>query len=56
MIFTKIDYETYNSKLLAIIEAFKSRNHYLEGFKHKVIVFIDQNNFQYFIKYKKLEL
>ena len=32
MILTKTRYETYDNKLLAIVEAFKTWKHYLEGF------------------------
>ena len=38
-------YEIYDGELLAIVEAFKTWQHYLEGCKHKVLVFTDHNNF-----------
>ncbi len=44
MIPAEIRYETYDSELLTIIEAFKMWRHYLEGCKHKVLVLTDHNN------------
>ena len=38
-------YETYNGELLAIVEAFKTWMHYLEGCKHKILVLTVHNNF-----------
>ena len=40
--------------LLAIIEAFKTWRHYLEGRKHKVLVLIDYNNLRRFIDTRSL--
>ncbi len=37
-------YETHNRALLAIVEAFKTWRHYLEGCKHEVLVLTDHNN------------
>ncbi len=54
MIFAKIWYETHDRKVLAIVEAFKTWGHYLEGCKHKVLVHIDNNNLQRFIDTKNL--
>ena len=42
-------YDTHNSKFLAIVEAFKTWRHYLEGCKYKVLILTDQNNFCYFM-------
>ena len=47
-------YKTHNAELLAIIEAFKTWRHYLEGCKHKVLVLIDHNNLQQFMDIKSL--
>ena len=47
-------YETHNGKLLAIVEAFKTWRHYLEGCKHKVFVLTDHNNLRRFIDTKNL--
>ena len=47
-------YETHNGKVLAIVEAFKTWRHYLEGCKHEVLVFIDHNNLCRFIDTKSL--
>ena len=44
MIPVKTRYKTHDSKLLAIIKAFKTRRHHLEGFQHKVLVLTDHNN------------
>ena len=41
MIPTETWYKTHNSKLLAIVKAFKIWRHFLEGCKYKVLVFID---------------
>ena len=54
MISAKTQYKTYNGKLLAIDEVFKIWRHYLEGYKHKVFVFIDYNNFYRFMNTKSL--
>ena len=54
MIFAKTWYKTYNGKLLAIVEAFKNWRYYLEGCKHKVLVFIDHNNLCHFLDTKSL--
>ena len=47
-------YETYDSKLLAIVEVFKMCHHYLKGCKHKILVLTDHNNLCYFIDTKSL--
>ena len=47
-------YETYDSELLAIIEAFKTWRHYLKCCKHEVLVITDYNNLQRFIDTKNL--
>ena len=47
-------YETYNGKLLAIVEAFKKWLHYLEGCKDEVLVFTDHNNIRRFMDIKSL--
>ncbi len=44
MIPTEIQYETYDGKLLAIVEAFKTWRHYLEGCKHEIFILMDYNN------------
>ena len=54
MILVKTRYETYNSKLLAIVEAFKTWRHYLEGCKHKVFGLTDYNNLWQFMETKSL--
>ena len=47
-------YETHNSELLAIIEAFKTWKYYLESCKHKVLVLTDYNNLRRFMDTKSL--
>ena len=44
MIPAKTRYETHDSELLAIVEAFKTWRHYLEGCKYKFLVLTDHNN------------
>ena len=55
MITAKTRYETHDGNFLAIVEAFKIWPHYLEGFKHKVFVFTNHNNFCYFMDTKNLK-
>ena len=47
-------YETHNGELLAIVEAFKTWRHYLEGSRHEVLVLTDHNNLCRFMKTKSL--
>ena len=47
-------YKTYNGKLLAIVKAFKTWQHYLEGCKYKVFVLINYNNLCRFMDIKSL--
>ncbi len=54
MIPVKTRYETHDDELLAIVEAFKTWKHYLEGCKHEVLVLIDYNNVQRFMDTKNL--
>ncbi len=54
MIPAEARYKTYNGELLAIIEAFKTWRHYLEGCKHEVLILTDHNNFQHFMNIKSL--
>ncbi len=54
MILAKTWYETHNSKLLVIVKAFKTWSNYLEGFNHKVLILIDNNNLQHFMNIKNL--
>ena len=54
MIPAETRYKTHNNKLLAIIEAFKTWHHYLEGCKHKVLIFTYHNNFHCFMDTKSL--
>ena len=54
MISGETRYETYDGELLAIIEAFMTWKHYLEGFQHKVFVLTDHNNLRQFMDTKSL--
>ena len=47
-------YETHDGELLAIIEAFKTWLHYLEGCKYEVFVLTDHNNLHRFMDTKSL--
>ncbi len=47
-------YETHDKELLAIVKAFKTWRHYLEGCKHKVLVLTNHNNLQRFMDMKSL--
>ena len=54
MIPVETRYKTHNGKLLAIVEAFKTWRHYLEGCKHKMLVFTNHNNLCCFMNMKSL--
>ncbi len=54
MIPAETRYKTHDGKLLAIIEAFKTWRHYLEGCKYEVLVLTDYNNLQRFMDTKSL--
>ena len=54
MILAETQYKTHNAELLAIVEAFKTWCHYLEGCKYKVFVLINHNNFCRFMDTKNL--
>ena len=54
MILAETRYKTHNAELLAIVEAFKTWRHYLEGCKHKILVLTDHNNFRWFMNTKSL--
>ena len=47
-------YKTHNSEHLAIVEAFKTWRHYLEGCKYEVLVLTDYNNLHWFMDTKSL--
>ena len=51
---TETWYKTYNGELLAIVEAFKTWHHYLEGCKHEVLVLINHNKLCCFMDMKNL--
>ena len=54
MIPAETRYETHDAELLAIVEAFKTWRHYLEGCKHEVLVLTDHNNLRRFMDTKSL--
>ena len=54
MISIETQYETHNAELLAIIEAFKTWRHYLEGCKYEILVLTDHNNLRQFMDTKNL--
>ena len=45
-------YKTHDGKFLAIVETFKTYCHYLEGCRHKMLVFTDHNNLYHFLDIK----
>ena len=47
-------YKMHNAELLAIVEAFKTWRHYLEGCKHEVLVLTNHNNLWRFMDTKSL--
>ena len=54
MILAETQYKTHDGKLVAIVKALKTWHHYLEGCKHKVLIFTDHNNFCRFMDIKSL--
>ena len=54
MIPAETRYETHDGELLAIVEAFKTWRHYLEGSQHEVLVLTDHNNLRRFMETKSL--
>ena len=54
MILAETRYKMHNGELLAIIEAFKTWKHYLEGSRHEVLIFTDHNNLRRFMDTKSL--
>ena len=54
MIPVETRYKTHDGELLAIVEAFKTWRHYLEGCKHEVLVLTDYNNLRRFMDMKSL--
>ena len=54
MIPTETWYETHDGELLAIVKAFTTWCHYLDGCKHEVLVLIDYNNLCCFMDTKSL--
>ena len=54
MIPAETRYETHDGELLAIVEAFKTWRHYLEGSQHEVLVLTDHNNLRRFMDTKSL--
>jgi transposase InsO family protein len=47
-------YPIYDKEFMAIVEAFKEWRHYLQGSKHKVIVYTDHRNIEYFATTQQL--
>ena len=50
----KTRYKTHDGELLAILKAFKTWRHFLESWKHEVLVLTDYNNLRYFMDTKSL--
>ena len=47
-------YETYDGKLLAIVEGLNTWRHYLEGCKNEILILTDHNNLRRFMDTKSL--
>ncbi|KAG5729497.1 hypothetical protein E4T56_gene4641 [Termitomyces sp. T112] len=54
MIPAELNYNIYNKELLAIVKAFCQWRAYLEGSPHRIQVYSDHNNLQYFTTTKQL--
>ena len=54
MIPAETRYETHDGEFLAIVEAFKTWRHYLEGSRHEVLVLTNHNNLCRFMDTKSL--
>ena len=54
MIPAETRYKTHDGELLAIVEAFKTWRHYLEGSQHEVLVLTDHNNLHRLMDIKSL--
>ena len=54
MIPAETRYEMHDGELLAIVEAFKTWRHYLEGSQHEVLVLTNYNNLRRFMDTKSL--
>ena len=54
MILAETWYKTHNAELLAIVEAFKTWRHYLNGCKHEFLILTDHNNLRQFMDTKSL--
>ena len=54
MILAETRYETHNQELLAIVEAFKTWRHYLEGCRYEILMLTDHNNLRRFMDTKSL--
>ena len=48
------NYDIYDKELLAMIRGFEAWRHYLEGAPHKIQVFTDHKNLEYFTRSQKL--
>ncbi|GLB43895.1 putative retrotransposable element tf2 155 kda protein type 1-like [Lyophyllum shimeji] len=48
------NYEIHDKEMLAIIRALEEWRHFLEGARHKVDIYMDHKNLQYFLTAKKL--
>ena len=54
MILAETRYETYDNESSAIVDAFKTWRHYLEGYKHEVLVLTNHNKLCWFMDTKNL--
>jgi hypothetical protein len=51
---TERNYEIHDKEMLAIIQALDEWQHFLEGATHKVEIWTDHKNLEYFMSAKKL--
>lgn len=51
---SEVNYDIYDKELLAIVESFQVWRHYLQGSKHRITVFTDHKNLEYFKSCKDL--
>ena len=51
---TKHNYDVHDKEMMGIMRALEAWQHYLEGCKHKIEIWMDHRNLEYFISAKKL--
>ena len=51
---TECNYDVYNKEMMGIICALEAWQHYLEGCRHRIEIWTDHRNLEYFMSAKKL--